>query len=482
MKKWAGFLISVLVFICSSKSVYAGDINNAEQRIIRYMNRIFNYNGVKYVATEEAKQKAIDRLMRDDYDLTSAEVDNYILQASRNIYKGIQEGYLVEYIEETEPTTTEYPTERETTQATIEPTEKETTEKTTTETSTEETETTTTVRPTERETTQTTIESTEKETTEKAIEGITESETSETIEIPTKVEPNTLLKDLLGSTKCKIYDSDGNELTIGTLEPYKWPLTIEEYDKGIVYSIDSEGNVLYYTTLPVKNTGYSNRSIVISAVVAIAGLILLCVITVFTRKKNYYYIILTVGIIIIGILTVVIGGKEYISKGVAKWKSIWITGAPRYEYNDKNDSHDYRNPVVGSQYGEIVCDRIGLRAPLYYGDTDNILEKGTGTWIGSSLPGQPGSALIGGHDTTYFAALENIAEEDIVEIMTSYGKFRYRVTGTLVAGAEDTFAYDMSADMDEIILYTCYPFGNHKDDGQRFYVYAEKINDEKEGA
>lgn len=456
-KKIVGFLIGTMAILMNVNTAFAGNINNAEQRIVNYMNRIFSYNGVRYVATEEAKQKVIDKLMSDDCDYTSAEVDNYILQASRNIYKGIQEGYLVEYVEDIEPETKEEPTRPERpTEVTEEATEN------VTEASTEAS---------------TNIE------TEQATEADRPTRPNKETEETTKVNVEQEIKDVIEGSKGNVYDSEGNEIQPGDPDCFEnGPVTIEKYDEGVVNVIDKDGNVIFTGTLPVKNTGYDNKGLVIALIVMVAGLTFMCVITVFIRKKKFYNVFLSVGILVIGIAAVVLGGKEFIKRGVATWKNVWITGAPRYEYNNVDSSQIYRNPVLGSQYGEIICEDIDLRAPLYYGDTNEIFDKGVGTWIGSTLPGRPGSALIGGHDSTYFAPLEQIKEDAIITVKTTYGTFKYKVTGTLIAGAEDTYAYAMSADMDELILYTCYPFGNSKNSKERFYVYAERINAEKVGA
>lgn len=142
---------------------------------------------------------------------------------------------------------------------------------------------------------------------------------------------------------------------------------------------------------------------------------------------------------------------------------------------DKENTSEIQVPNIGLHYGNIYCERIGLEAPLYYGDKEEILLEGAGQHIASGLPGEGRTILIGGHDITYFAPLEQIEVDDIVEIETSYGKFQYQITSTIITHAQDDTAYDLTLQEEQLILYTCYPFGKVVGDRERFFVYGQKI-------
>lgn len=86
-------------------TVYAGSINANEQKVINYYNQTFYYKGKAYVATSQAKQSAYSKLASDGVDLTAKEANNYILQMSANVAKGIEDGYLVELNEESDSET-----------------------------------------------------------------------------------------------------------------------------------------------------------------------------------------------------------------------------------------------------------------------------------------------------------------------------------------------------------------------------------------
>ena len=125
--------------------------------------------------------------------------------------------------------------------------------------------------------------------------------------------------------------------------------------------------------------------------------------------------------------------------------------------NVKNISEDeWTEPVIGEQYAILTCDSIGLDVPVYCGDTDEILSKGVGQSAHSTFPGQAGVTLIGGHDTTFFAPLEKMKENDEVILSTTYGTYTYKVSKIKIIDGTDI---DLNFKEDTLILYTCYPFG-----------------------
>ena len=161
-------------------------------------------------------------------------------------------------------------------------------------------------------------------------------------------------------------------------------------------------------------------------------------------------------------------------------------GAPVYEYSDCEDQpedgtirkSEVAVPATGSRYGTIICDDIGLKAPLYYGDTDKILSRGAGQYTGSGLPGEGRFILVGAHDVGYFEVLENAEKGQKINVHTSYGDFMYQITDLRVADVSYISVRDLEkTDNEKLVLYTCYPFGEVFDrSDRRYFVTAEKIS------
>lgn len=179
---------------------------------------------------------------------------------------------------------------------------------------------------------------------------------------------------------------------------------------------------------------------------------------------------------------VIASGKMAIVKGAPGYQSQYDPEVTRLVMSRKAEVATEKSEVVvpepESHYGDMVCKRIKLSAPIYFSDSEKAFQDGVGQYPKSGLPGEGKPILIGGHDDTFFAPLEQIRSGDIIEITTDYGKFEYEVTSTQVADAKDTTAYDLSQKKEQLILYTCYPFGQLVGDvSNRFYVYCDRMLD-----
>lgn len=163
-----------------------------------------------------------------------------------------------------------------------------------------------------------------------------------------------------------------------------------------------------------------------------------------------------------------------------EYNSIFKKNQVEVVVNEVGVSTVKRSDVQIAEYGELYsyvrCTRIALDAPVYKGDSDEILKLGIGQNFASSQPGFGRLVLLCGHNNTYFNALKNIAVDDIVEIETSYGTYEYKVTETKIVNENDSSAYDFTIDHEQLVMYTCYPFDMLSHTPYRFFVYAERIS------
>ena len=73
-------------------------------------------------------------------------------------------------------------------------------------------------------------------------------------------------------------------------------------------------------------------------------------------------------------------------------------------------------------------------------------------------------------------------QDDIIEIETEYGKFKYKVNNYKVVSEKDLDSFTIQNQREILILYTCYPI-NRQVVGrrtQRYLVYAYRISDDDE--
>lgn len=133
-------------------------------------------------------------------------------------------------------------------------------------------------------------------------------------------------------------------------------------------------------------------------------------------------------------------------------------------------------PEAGDKLGHLTVSGTTVDCDVYYGDSENEFSKGAGTYKGAKIPGEGGTILMGGHTGTYFRDFESVEVGDDVTFTTSYGEYHYVVTGTKVALDTDTTAYDLDAAEENLIMYTCYPFGIVNPTDERFFVYCDYVS------
>lgn len=133
-------------------------------------------------------------------------------------------------------------------------------------------------------------------------------------------------------------------------------------------------------------------------------------------------------------------------------------------------------PEAGDKLGHLTVSGTAVDCDVYYGDSETEFSKGAGTYKGAKIPGEGGTILMGGHTGTYFRDFESVEVGDDVTFTTSYGEYHYVVTGTRVAVDTDTTAYDLDADEENLIMYTCYPFGIINPTDERFFVYCDYVS------
>jgi LPXTG-site transpeptidase (sortase) family protein len=116
--------------------------------------------------------------------------------------------------------------------------------------------------------------------------------------------------------------------------------------------------------------------------------------------------------------------------------------------------------------------------PLYYGDTLEILTKGVGQTPGSYFPGEGGSIIYMGHNTSNMLRnLPNIKNNDKIIVETTYGTYTYSVYETKIIEETDLDSVPVQREKEILMLYTCYPVTAITHTTQRFIVYASRVEE-----
>jgi sortase A len=113
----------------------------------------------------------------------------------------------------------------------------------------------------------------------------------------------------------------------------------------------------------------------------------------------------------------------------------------------------------GRALGELRIPRIDAHFVVVQGTGTADLRRGPGHYLGTALPGQPGTVGIAGHRTTYgapFRHLDALRRGDAIDVTMPYGRFTYRVEGTRIVRPEDVSAL-RSAGRQRLVLTACHP-------------------------
>lgn len=196
--------------------------------------------------------------------------------------------------------------------------------------------------------------------------------------------------------------------------------------------------------------------------------------------------------LLIGYSLIYIVGRPVIHFTSSSLQLFFLSDRPNFEKEqtlpeldkqmiETNESTIFSSQIVypraGYRYGKIVADSVSLDAPLYYGDSAEILRQGAGQYMGSVYPGEVGTTLIAGHNADEFGKLIAIKTKDVIRIEASYGNYSYQIYKIVVLdkNAEEIDLLLSQKDQPKLILYTCYPINSIGLTDQRLFIFADLI-------
>lgn len=148
--------------------------------------------------------------------------------------------------------------------------------------------------------------------------------------------------------------------------------------------------------------------------------------------------------------------NEKLAREPARWTPSEEMAAEYYECLDITGTG-----IMG--YTEIP--KIGVKLPVYHGDSDEVLAQALGHMEGSSLPvgGAGTHAVISGHtglpQMKLFTKLDTLKTGDKFSINILGRVFEYEVDQILVTLPEEMENLDIDEDADYVTLLTCTPYG-----------------------
>jgi len=131
-------------------------------------------------------------------------------------------------------------------------------------------------------------------------------------------------------------------------------------------------------------------------------------------------------------------------------------------------------PAPRSVIGRLEIPRLKLAVMVREGADEGTLRSAVGHIPGTALPGRIGNVGLAGHRDTFFRALRNIRANDIIEVETTTGTYRYMVNSTRIVTPRDVSVLRASGG-ETLTLVTCYPFYYVGSAPKRFIVHATQV-------
>ncbi len=132
-------------------------------------------------------------------------------------------------------------------------------------------------------------------------------------------------------------------------------------------------------------------------------------------------------------------------------------------------------PARESVIGRLEIPRLRIGVMVREGADEGTLSRAVGHIPGTALPGNIGNIGLAGHRDTFFRALRNIRSDDIIELQTTGGTYRYVVKSTRIVTPRDVSVLNASGG-ETLTLVTCYPFYYVGSAPKRFIVHAALVD------
>lgn len=132
--------------------------------------------------------------------------------------------------------------------------------------------------------------------------------------------------------------------------------------------------------------------------------------------------------------------------------------------------------IRGHALARLKIPKIGLSTVVIEGTKTGDLVKGPGHYLGTMLPGLPGTFAIAGHRTTFLAPFRNLdklGHGSRIFVLMPYGRFEYRVTSMYSTTPANVRSIIPRRGHSKLVLTACDPPGSAS---KRLVVIARPIS------
>jgi sortase A len=137
-----------------------------------------------------------------------------------------------------------------------------------------------------------------------------------------------------------------------------------------------------------------------------------------------------------------------------------------------------REPLKGDAIARMEIPAIGVSEYVVEGTDTGDLRKGPGHYPETPLPGEPGTAAIAGHRTTYgapFRDIDDVKPSQVIRVDMPDGTFVYRVEEVRIVDDSDLSVLEPVGHR-RLMLSACHPLYSA---AERVIVFARQVRRER---
>lgn len=198
------------------------------------------------------------------------------------------------------------------------------------------------------------------------------------------------------------------------------------------------------------------------------------------------YILMPLAFLVIGYSVIYFALSPFIETVASVWDMVQLSGTINEEdeslYSGSSvlggtvKSSTITFPNYGTEYAELSIPSAEIKAPIFFGDGEKQLARGIGHYNGSDFPGMGSTVLLSGHNNTYLHTIDRAQVGDNITLTTSYGVYVYKINEIIITDSSNVSATKISAEEENLVIYTCYPLSTLGLTSKRYFVYAEYVS------
>ncbi|NLT07668.1 MAG: class E sortase [Solirubrobacterales bacterium] len=185
-------------------------------------------------------------------------------------------------------------------------------------------------------------------------------------------------------------------------------------------------------------------------------------------------VLMVSGVLLIAVAGITVAWQEPVSAFVAD----------RHQANLEQELEDPprrvldRRPLPGDAIAKIEIPSIGVDEYVVEGTATDDLRKGPGRYPDTPYFGEPGTAAIAGHRTTYgapFRDIDKLRRGQVIYLTTPTHRYVYRVTDNRIVDDQDLSVLEPVGHK-QLILSACHPLYSA---AQRVVVFARQVSEKR---